>query len=44
MILQMAKRTVYYPAPSNKVTNLLGGSPSVRYFRTAILVNRKSVK
>ena len=44
MIIQMAKRTVYYPAPSNKVTTLLGGSPRVRCFRTAILVNRKSVK
>jgi hypothetical protein len=44
MIIQMTKRTVYYPAPHYKATDLLGGSRRVRLFRTAVLVNGKRFK
>ena len=44
MIIQIAKRTVYYPVSKNKATDLLGGSRRVRCFRATVLVNRKSLK
>jgi hypothetical protein len=42
MIIQMTKRTVYYPAPHFKATDLLGGSRRVRFFPTAVLVTRET--
>ena len=44
MIIQMAKRTVYYPVSKYQAIELLGSSRRVRSFRAAIVVNRKSVK
>jgi hypothetical protein len=44
MIIQMSKRTVYYPASNDQAANLLGGSRRIRCFRKAALVNRKSYK
>jgi hypothetical protein len=44
MIIQMTKRTVYYPAPHYKVSDLLGGTRRVLIFRTAVLVNGKRFK
>ena len=44
MILQMTKRTVYYPAPHHEATNPLGKNRRVRCFRTAFLVNQKAFK
>ena len=44
MIIQIAKRTVYYPVSKNQASDLLGGSRRVRCFRAAVLVNRKSLK
>ena len=44
MIIQMSKRTVYYPASNYRTTNLLSGSRRIRCFRNAALVNRKSCK
>jgi hypothetical protein len=44
MIIQMTKRTVYYPAPHYKATDLLGGTRRVQIFRTAVLVNGKRFK
>jgi hypothetical protein len=43
MIIQMTKRTVYYPAPL-EATDLLGGTRRVQIFRTAVLVNGKRFK
>ena len=43
MIIQMAKQTVYFPASNNQTTNLPGGSRRIRWFRSAVLVNRKSI-
>jgi hypothetical protein len=44
MIMQIAKRTVYYPVSKNRASDLLGGSRRVRCFRAAVVVNRKSLK
>jgi hypothetical protein len=44
MIMQIAKRTVYYPVAKNRASDLLGGSRRVRCFRAAVVVNRKSLK
>jgi hypothetical protein len=44
MIIQMGKRTVYYPVSRNRVNDLLVGSRRVRFFRAAALVDRKSLK
>jgi hypothetical protein len=44
MIMQIAKRTVYYPVSKNQANDLLVGSRRVRCFRAAIVVNRKSLK
>ena len=44
MIIQIAKRTVYYPISKSQASDLLGGSRRVRCFRSAVLVNRKSFK
>ena len=45
MIIQMTKRTVYYPAPHYKATDLLGGTRRVQIFRTgSVLVNGKRFK
>jgi hypothetical protein len=44
MIMQIAKRTIYYPVSKNQASDLLGGSRRVRFFRAAVLVNRKSLK
>jgi hypothetical protein len=41
MIIQMTKRTVYYPASHHKATILLGVTRRVVLFRAAILVNGK---
>jgi hypothetical protein len=41
MIIQMTKRTVYYPAPYYKTADLPGGTRRVKIFRTAVLVNGK---
>jgi hypothetical protein len=39
MIIQMTKRTVYYPTSRDKATILLGGTRRVLLFRTAIMVD-----
>jgi hypothetical protein len=44
MIIRIAKRTIYYPVSKNQVSNLLGGSRRVRFFRTALQVNLKSLQ
>jgi hypothetical protein len=44
MIIQMTKRTVYYPASHDKATILLGGTRRVVFFRTAILADGKRFK
>jgi hypothetical protein len=43
MILQTAKNTVYYPKSKNTVSCLIHSSTRIRYFRGAVLVNRKSL-
>ena len=43
MIIQMSKRTVYYPASNYQATNLLSGSRRIRCFCNAILANREIV-
>jgi hypothetical protein len=44
MIIQMTKRTIYYPAPISKATILLSGTRRVLFFRTAVLANGKHFK
>jgi hypothetical protein len=44
MIIQIAKRTIYYPASKNRGSDLLVGSRRVRFFRAAALLDRKSLK
>jgi hypothetical protein len=44
MIMQIAKRSVYYPVSKSRASDLLGGSRRVRCFRAAVLVNWKSLK
>jgi hypothetical protein len=44
MVVQMAKHTVYYPVSKNRASDLLVGSRRVRFFRAAVLLNRKNLK
>lgn len=44
MIIQIAKRTVYYPVSKTRGSDLLVGSRRVRFFRAVAVVNRKSLQ